>query len=100
MFAIANKPQQLNTSTAEIVVIPAHERYVEQMGALQRAAYEDDDVMTADHFRSHLHYFPEGQFIAIDTATDQVVGLTSGMRVDFNRAEKLLESWHVTTGGG
>lgn len=100
MFAIADKPKQLNISNARIVVVPAHERNVEQMGELQRIAYDDDDVMSADHFRSHLHYFPEGQFVAIDTDTDQVVGLTAGMRVDFNRSEKLLESWHVTTGGG
>lgn len=89
--------QQLNT---EIIVVPASERYVEQMAALQRLAYDDDDIMDERHFTSHLRYFPEGQFIALDPETDTVVGTTSGMRINFSREEKLLESWHVTTGDG
>ncbi|MCL4250665.1 MAG: hypothetical protein KJ065_21120 [Anaerolineae bacterium] len=89
--------QQLNT---EIIVVPASERYVEQMAVLQRLAYDDDDIMEEDQFASHLRYFPEGQFIALDPETDTVVGTTSGMRINFSREEKLLESWHVTTGDG
>ncbi|MCA9903064.1 MAG: hypothetical protein KC547_04330 [Anaerolineae bacterium] len=88
---------QLNT---EIIVVPASERYVEQMAALQHLAYDDEDIMEERHFASHLHYFPEGQFIALDPETDTVVGTTSGMRINFSREEKLLESWHVTTGDG
>jgi hypothetical protein len=100
MFALANEPKQLNNPNPEIIVLQAQMRYVEQMGALQRIVYDDEDVMSAAHFRSHLRYFPEGQFVALDTTTDRVVGTTSSMRIDFNRAEQLLESWHVTTGDG
>jgi hypothetical protein len=75
-------------------------QHVDQMAALQRIAYDDDDILTAENFASHLHYFPDGQFVALDSATDTVVGTTAGMRIEFNRAEKLLESWHVTTGDG
>ncbi len=99
MFTYA-QPKQLNIQPSEIVVVPASKEHVEQMAALQRIAYEDDDILTAENFASHLRYFPEGQFVALDTATDAVVGLTASMRIDFNRAEKLLESWHVTTGDG
>ncbi|MCA9910776.1 MAG: hypothetical protein KC519_19105 [Anaerolineae bacterium] len=90
---------QLNT---EIIVVPASERYVEQMAALQRLAYgdDDDDIMREEHFASHLRYFPQGQFVALDPETDTVVGTTSGMQIHFSREEKLLESWHVTTGDG
>ncbi|MBE0690817.1 MAG: hypothetical protein IH587_11925 [Anaerolineae bacterium] len=90
---------QLNT---EIIVVPAAERYVEQMAALQHLAYgnDADDILHAEDFASHLRYFPQGQFVALDPETDSVVGTTSGMQINFSREEQLLESWHVTTGDG
>jgi hypothetical protein len=101
MFAMTDKPKQLNTSPAEIIIVHASEQYVEQMENLQRIAYGDDpEILHAEEFRSHLHYFPQGQFIAIDTATDTVVGLTASMRLKFSPSEDLLETWRATTGDG
>lgn len=89
-----------------VVVKPSSAKYVEKMEKLQMLVYkpkteeEMDGILTADHFRNHLRVFPEGQFIAVDTDTDEVVGLTVSMRVDYNPAEQLLESWKATTGDG
>lgn len=57
-------------------------------------------ILTAEAFRNHLRVFPEGQFIAVDTKTDSVVGLTVSMRLDFNPAFSLLDSWEAATGDG
>jgi hypothetical protein len=97
--ARANEPSR-------IVVKPSSEQYVEKMEQLQILVYEPtpeeglDGILTADCFRNHLRVFPEGQFIAVDTATDEVVGLTASMRLDFYPAESLLDSWSATTGDG
>ena len=97
--ARANEPSR-------IVVKPSSEQYVEKMEQLQLLVYEPtpeeglDGILTADCFRNHLRVFPEGQFIAVDTATDEVVGLTASMRINFYPAESLLDSWSATTGDG
>lgn len=91
---------------SRIVVMPSSMKYVEKMEKLQLVVYNPspeeglDGILTADHFRNHLRVFPEGQFIAVDAETDEVVGLTASMRLDFNPAESLLDSWKATTGDG
>ena len=86
--------------SANLAVIPASARYAEQVEALQHAAYDDDDVINAEMFRSMVAHFPEGQFLAVETDTDTVVGLTSGMIIQFEPTEDLRESWKATTGDG
>jgi hypothetical protein len=101
MIAYPIKTKQLNNPQPDVIVVPSNERYVEQMEALQSIAYAGDpEILHADEFRSHLRHFPQGQFVAIDTATDQVVGLTACMRLDFLPAEDLLDTWRATTGDG
>ncbi len=93
---------------ARIVVIPAKPEYVEQMESLHQRAYgyraadvsDCDECLTAEKFRNHLRVFPEGQFIALDTATDDVVGATVSMLIDFDPASPVLEAWVKTTDFG
>jgi len=93
---------------AQIVVIPSQSKYVEQMEELHQRAYgyrasgitDCDECLTAQKFLNHLRVFPEGQFIALDTATDQVVGSTVSMRMDFDPANPVLEAWVKTTDFG
>ena len=106
-FMIAHKYQYKHRpEEARIVVMPSSEKCVEGMERLQMLVYDPspeeglDGILTADHFRNHLRVFPEGQFIAVDAETDEVVGLTASMRLDFNPAESLLDSWRATTGDG
>lgn len=60
----------------------------------------ENEVFTAAQFRSHIAIFPEGQFIAVDTTTDTVVGLTVSMHVRFNPHEPMLASWWELIGKG
>jgi hypothetical protein len=90
---------------ASIVIVPSSERYFTQMEQLIRDAYgmapgEVDPASTAEKFRMQAQVFPEGQFIAVDTRTDRVVGLTASMRIDFDPSQPLLESWNHTTNYG
>jgi hypothetical protein len=88
---------------APIAIIPPSERYFGQMAELDAVCYLVEDRgewATPDYYRHQLANFPEGQFIAVDTATDRVIGLTASMRVNFNPAMPLLESWYQTTNYG
>lgn len=93
---------------AHIAVIPSAVHYIEQMEALHQAAYgyspsyadECDECLTADKFRNHLRVFPEGQFIALDVQTNEVVGATVSMLMDFDPARPLREPWVKLTDFG
>lgn len=93
---------------APIVVIPSAPQYVEQMAACHQAAYGYsaadadgcDECLTAEKYLQHLAIFPEGQFIALDTAADRVVGVTTSLRMNLDIARPFLGSWTESTGGG
>ena len=88
-----------------ITIIPSSATYAEQMEIMTGIVYkldprEDDTCLHAEHFREHLNVFPEGQFTAIDTQTDTVVGLTVSMRYNFNPDRPTLEPWWHVIGYG
>jgi hypothetical protein len=88
-----------------IVVIPSALDYAEEMQDLQFLIYDatpDDygDCLTAAKFRQHLQAFPEGQFVALDTETGRIVGITASLRMRFDPERPFLESWATTTGDG
>jgi hypothetical protein len=88
-----------------ILVIPSALEYVEEMQDLLYLIYDvtpDDygDLFTAAMFRQHLQVFPEGQFIALDTDSERIVGITVSMRMDFDPAKPFVEPWVTTTGYG
>ena len=88
-----------------IAIIPSAAQYAGQMETLTSIVYglnprDCDDCLNADHFRHHLNVFPEGQFIAVDTQTDTVVGLTVCMRTHFNPDRPTLEPWWHVIGYG
>src|SRR5690349_6762268 len=93
------------STNAAIQIIPSAERYAQQMEDLTAAVYNldpqtDESTLNAGHFRHHLAVFPEGQFVAVDTATDKVVGLTVSMRVSHNLHQPTLTSWWQLIGNG
>jgi len=96
----------MRVDLSKIVIRPAALADINQMEAVQRETYPDfdpehhEDTLTAAHFRKHLEIFPEGQFVALDSATNRVVGLTSGMRLAFDPAVPFLKSWLDITGSG
>ncbi len=96
---------ETKSDPASIRIIPGRPEYAEQVEALQSAVYhvvaaQHDDCITAAKYREYLRIFPEGQFLALDAAHEQVIGLTASMRINFDPAQPLLESWNTTTGYG
>jgi hypothetical protein len=93
------------TDPASIIVVPSAARYAAGIEQLQAEAYqadphEWDDMITAEKALSQLVAFPEGQFVAVDTANDKVIGITTSMRIDFDPAQPFLEPWNATTDYG
>jgi len=88
-----------------MIVIPSSAQYAEQMEDLMHASYgttreDPEQVFTAAMFRQHLDIFPEGQFIAVDTETDMVVGVTISMRKNFDPNQRVTEGWWASIGYG
>ena len=97
--------QEEPASTNAIQIVPSAERYAQQMEDLTAAVYklnpqEDECSLNAAHFRNHLAVFPEGQFVAVDTTADKVVGLTVSMRINHNLHQPALTSWWQLIGNG
>lgn len=88
-----------------IMVLPSAAEYADEMEDLQLLIYNATadnrgDCLTAAMFRCHLRVFPEGQFIAQDTDTGRIVGITASMRMNFDPDKPMAEPWMVTIGGG
>lgn len=95
------EPASLN----KIVILPTSAEYAESMERLTGIVYgidprQDPKCLNADHYRHHLTVFPEGQFIAVDTTTNEVVGLTVSMRINHDPAKPHLAHWWDTIGQG
>jgi ribosomal protein S18 acetylase RimI-like enzyme len=75
------------------------------METLQHKVYGTDrhhyrgDAIFEEQFRAHMRVFPQGQYIAVDTDRDTVVGLTVSMRVAFDpkHPRPLIEPWRTVT---
>jgi len=100
------RPRQ-NRDT-QIAVIPSSIKYLGQMELCHQQTYGytlddqpevDAEALTAEKFHQHLSIFPAGQFMALDKATDRVVGLTVSMRVDL-KAHDAAKSWAELTNDG
>ncbi len=98
--------QEEPASSNTIQIVPSAAHYAAQMEALMAAVYhidpqnEDEYSFYEAHFRKHLEVFPEGQFVAVDTTTDTVVGLTVSMRIHFDPRQPMLTSWWELIGNG
>jgi uncharacterized protein (DUF952 family)/GNAT superfamily N-acetyltransferase len=72
--------------TAEITILNTREEDAEALASLQSACFPGlpaEDYFTAEHYRSHVRVFPDGQFVAL-TSDGQAVGATSSMRTQFD----------------
>jgi hypothetical protein len=100
------QPKEEPASTNPIMILPSSEAYAQRMEDLMAVSYECDPrdpaekTLNADQFRQHLRIFPEGQFMAVDTRTDQVVGITVSMRINYDPQHPQIEPWWDKIGYG
>lgn len=52
-----------------------------------------------EHLRSHLAVFPQGQFVAVEEASGLVVGVCSGLVIDWDKQPD-TSSWNALTADG
>lgn len=103
---IAYKYQYKNRQTpGSISVIPAAAEHMQDIQHLAGTAYGiarelEAEWFGADQYLSRISHFPEGQFIALDNETDEIVGMTSSMRFQYDPEATFLETWDRTTGYG
>lgn len=69
----------------QIRIIPTQPAYFDALESLQKlvfASISADELFTADHYRQHVHYFPEGQLLALaqNEQGEIVVGSTTTLR--------------------
>ncbi len=88
-----------------IIIMRSRPEFAESMEALQHLVYHTsravpEDSIRAEQFRHHMKVFPQGQFLALDGRTQEVIGLTVSMRIDFDPVQPFIEPWHVTISDG
>jgi GNAT superfamily N-acetyltransferase len=67
--------------------------------ALTAAVYPGAPTWTDEQLASHLRVFPEGQFVAVHSATAQVVGMAASLIVWWNDYD-METNWRDFTDGG
>lgn len=94
---------------ADIVIVPTRIDHAFGIAALEDAAYDYGDETenspftlesTLNQIAAQIATFPEGQFVALDRVSGQVVGRTASMRYSFDPEHPLLDSWTESTGDG
>ncbi len=66
---------------------------------LARLIYPDIAPWSDEQLGAHLAIFPQGQFVAVDTSSDQIVGMCSGLIIDWDRYDAGLD-WSGFTAAG
>ena len=66
---------------------------------LCQSVYRDSPPWRTDQLTSHLTVFPEGQFVAIETATGQVVGMAASLIIWWDDYG-MEHTWRDVTDGG
>lgn len=94
----------------DIRIVNIRPEHAEALEQLQRDCFPtlgEDELMTAEHFRSHAEIFPEGDFVALaaqgsdgaELADERVVGLGSGFFTDFDFEEPRHTFQEIIAGG-
>ena len=66
---------------------------------ISRAVYPNDAPWTPDYLTSHLEVFPEGQFVAVEEGTAEVVGMAASLLIRWDDYDN-LDSYNDFTDRG
>jgi predicted amidohydrolase/GNAT superfamily N-acetyltransferase len=66
---------------------------------LARLIYPDITPWSDEQLRNHLDVFPQGQLVAVDKHSGLIVGMCSGLIIDWDRYEA-TQDWSSFTGAG
>lgn len=85
--------------SARIHIRHTEPRDFEGVERLSRIVYPNDFPWTADYLTKHLEMFPEGQFVAADSETGEVVGMAAGLIIRWEDYDEMETYLDVTDGG-
>ncbi len=86
---------------SEIVITNTQKHHITACAELQKLSFTNlppEELLTEAHIVNHIRLFPEGQFVALDKATGQVVGMTAGFRTHFDFAHSHGHNYIEATG--
>lgn len=69
------------------------------IGEIASLIYPDITPWNPEHLGSHLSVFPQGQFVAVEQGSGLVVGVCSGLVIDWD-AQEDTSSWNALTANG
>ena len=72
---------------------------IDGIAALSREIYPESPPWSAAQIRSHLTVFPQGQFVAMETATRQVVGMAASLIILWDDYHAAMD-WNAFTANG
>jgi GNAT superfamily N-acetyltransferase len=97
----------LPSNDANITIIQSSSACAEAMERLFIDVFDSgvspqdcEQCLLAAHFRHHLDVFAEGQFVAVDSRTKQLVGFAVSMLTTYDPAHRHLQSWWQSCGEG
>ena len=84
---------------SEIIVRQTRREDFSEIIKLCEKIYPKDIPWTEKELALHLEIFPEGQLVAVETATNEIVGMSASLIILWDDYE-MEESWHDFTDGG
>ena len=90
------RPQRPRRRVVIRNISPEHFAGIKEIAAL---IYPDITPWDDEHLESHLSVFPQGQFVAVEQGSGMVVGVCSGLVIDWDRQPD-TSSWSALTAGG
>jgi len=69
------------------------------IGEIASLNYPDITPWNDEYLQAHLDVFPQGQFVAIEQGSGLVVGVCSGLVIDWDKQPD-TSSWNAITAGG
>ncbi len=95
----AETPPKPKRPKRRIVIRTAAPEHFAGIGEIAGLIYPDITPWSDEHLESHLRAFPQGQIVAVEQASGLVVGVCSGLVIDWDRQPD-TSSWNSLTADG
>ena len=83
----------------EIIIRHTQAEDIPQIIKLSRGIYQEKSAWTVKELNSHLEVFPEGQFVAVEKETGEMVGMAASLIVLWDDYD-IRENWEDFTTKG
>ena len=88
-----------NKTVMEITIRQTQKNDIPRIIELSREIYHEKSAWTEKELHSHLEVFPEGQFVAVESKSEKLVGMAASLIILWDDYE-IRENWEDFTGKG